>query len=520
MNTLSAVIAAALALCSFCPCHAATWIVDQGGGGDALTINGGMALAAAGDTVLVGAGTYLENVVMGDGIVLLSAWGSAVTTVEPEVDSLPAVTCLNLPGRVVIEGFTVRGGRARVGAGVYCESSLVDVVSCRLTDNVAVTDGGGIAYVDCGSGLIAGSAFDFNGAGERGGGVLGVRSNLTIESSTFVECTARYGAGCCCVDTSSLAMTGSAFGRNVSDKWGGGIAALYVCSVEVTGCTFNDNSAAGSGGSIVGWDACSMNIAGNHFADSRAPHGGGIEASNYSGARVEGNRFTRCSGTYGGAVFNHRHSYMEVIGNEFDGNSTTTWGGAVCFRDTSTGSVCDNSIYSNSAVGGGGVKLWDQCDAEITGNVFWGNTADYGGAIGITNLSSATCRSNTFYCNEGNLAGAVIDSYSGSSVIVERCILAGSLGAAAVYCWSGGAATSDCNDFWANASDFYGCSAGPNDFFLDPLLCDPDNGDFQIDCQSPCNAHQVCGRVGALGVGCGATRTEQSTWGRLKSMWR
>jgi len=52
----------------------------------------------------------------------------------------------------------------------------------------------------------------------------------------------------------------------------------------------------------------------------------------------------------------------------------------------------------------------------------------------------------------------------------------------------------------------------------DPLLCDPEAGDFQIDCQSPCNVHPGCSMVGALGVGCGSTRTEPTTWGAIKAM--
>ena len=73
---------------------------------------------------------------------------------------------------------------------------------------------------------------------------------------------------------------------------------------------------------------------------------------------------------------------------------------------------------------------------------------------------------------------------------------------------------------WLNDSDYDGCSAGPNDFYLDPLLCDPDHGNFMLDCQSPCANHPICGLVGALDVGCGATRVQSATWSQIKAIYR
>ena len=101
-----------------------------------------------------------------------------------------------------------------------------------------------------------------------------------------------------------------------------------------------------------------------------------------------------------------------------------------------------------------------------------------------------------------------------------NCILSQGDGVAAVHCWNGGAAILDCNNFFTNVADYEGCDPGVNDFYSDPVFCDPAFGDFTVDCLSPCIGHPVCGQVGALGVGCGATAAEAATWGSIKSNYR
>src|SRR5262245_15465255 len=62
---------------------ATTWHVDPGGGGDATTIAGGLALAGAGDRVLVAAGTYLEHdLQLKPSVELASVSGAAMTIID------------------------------------------------------------------------------------------------------------------------------------------------------------------------------------------------------------------------------------------------------------------------------------------------------------------------------------------------------------------------------------------------------------------------------------------------------
>jgi hypothetical protein len=109
--------------------------------------------------------------------------------------------------------------------------------------------------------------------------------------------------------------------------------------------------------------------------------------------------------------------------------------------------------------------------------------------------------------------------------VVARCIIAGARSGGGVYCASG-TLQATCNDAWANAGGNYvGCpdptGTGGN-IAADPLLCDPERGDFHLACDSPCaeGNNPQCGQIGLCPVGCGATPAAETSWGALKSLFR
>jgi|GEM_PF-3543553 len=72
--------------------------------------------------------------------------------------------------------------------------------------------------------------------------------------------------------------------------------------------------------------------------------------------------------------------------------------------------------------------------------------------------------------------------------------------------WVEGAApTLSCNDVWENERGAYrGCSAGAHDIAADPRFCSAQDRDLHLCATSPCLNAAGCGRIGALGQGCGA----------------
>jgi hypothetical protein len=88
---------------------------------DYPSIQEGVDASSPGDTVLVGPGTYLENVTIGHGLVLVSEEGAASTTIDAQGQgTVMRILRVNVPGAVVtIEGFRITGGYSSLGeAGI------------------------------------------------------------------------------------------------------------------------------------------------------------------------------------------------------------------------------------------------------------------------------------------------------------------------------------------------------------------------------------------------------------------
>lgn len=124
--------------------------------GTYATIQAAIAAAVNGDTVLVAPGTYAGPVnFLGKAITVRSSAGPFVTTISGGAGGR-VVRFVTGEGRAsVLEGFTVTGGTPTGGSdggGVTCGSTGPTLRDCRITGNVASTNGGGFSYSDLGAG--------------------------------------------------------------------------------------------------------------------------------------------------------------------------------------------------------------------------------------------------------------------------------------------------------------------------------------------------------------------------------
>jgi hypothetical protein len=114
------------------PSIATTWHVNQAGTGDATTIAGGLALASAGDRVVVAAGTYPEyDLQLKRSVELASESGPVVTIIDASLQGHAIIGA----DQATLRGFTIRG--AAFDAAVYCYQT-----SPAILDNIVEQNAG------------------------------------------------------------------------------------------------------------------------------------------------------------------------------------------------------------------------------------------------------------------------------------------------------------------------------------------------------------------------------------------
>lgn len=143
---------------------------------DQPSIQAGINAANNGDTVLVAAGTYLENINFnGKSITVQSASGRNVTIIDGQHRSSVVTFSANEGLGSVLDGFTIQnGGTSPYGGGIYISYASPTIRDNNITNNLS-GNGSGI-YVAAGAPVIEGNLISNNGpspyvSGATGGGI-------------------------------------------------------------------------------------------------------------------------------------------------------------------------------------------------------------------------------------------------------------------------------------------------------------------------------------------------------------
>jgi predicted outer membrane repeat protein len=210
------------------------------------TIGAALAVAVAGDTVLVRAGTYPERVVLVDGVVLHGE--SPLDRPVIDADGGGAVaTAVSCGPATRVETFVLRNGAGgTLGGGAALANSMVAFADCVFTANTA-SNGGGLG-ADGGSFVVSGCRFEGNSAVQSGGGlaVTGIASP-TIEGCTFVGNSALAGGALAVLNGSTPAIAGCALDSNQASQ-GAAVWWDFLTGGSVSGSSVV-LSATSSGGS-------------------------------------------------------------------------------------------------------------------------------------------------------------------------------------------------------------------------------------------------------------------------------
>lgn len=292
------------------------------------SISAAVALAAAGDTIRIAPGTYVENVGIGMDLELIGMGGPDVTILDG--GGTGSVVVVSVASTVRLQGLTLTGGSAPIGGGIDFLGDLV-LVNTTITGNVATGyGGGGIGGVGGGDALtLVGCEITNNSAPAGDGGGL-----LLWDA----ECT----------------MTRTLVEGNSANYYGGGIELLgnntTDYGLQVIDSTVRDNQATGGdGGGIF--------AGGNRFL--------------LRGSTVSGNTASNAGG--GVRVFG---SGFEIVNSTISGNTADYGGGLGTLGNLEPRSLQHTTITNNTALSGGGGGVFSSSngpDVEMLNTILAGN---------------------------------------------------------------------------------------------------------------------------------------------------
>lgn len=135
------------------------------------SIQQGIVAASSGDVVVVGPGTYTENIdFLGKPITVRSSGGAAQTTIQGD-GTRSVVWCINFEGPgSVLDGFTLTGGANTThGGAVRIHTAAPTIRNCVMHGNTSY-DGGGVTC-SSGSGPLIERCTITNNQSAAGGGI-------------------------------------------------------------------------------------------------------------------------------------------------------------------------------------------------------------------------------------------------------------------------------------------------------------------------------------------------------------
>jgi hypothetical protein len=273
-----------------------------------------------------------------------------------------------------------------------------------------------------------------------------------------------------------LTITRGQSGAGLYPKAAGGGVYSYDSSPTFVDCVFTECRASNLGGAVYSY----------------------LEAPVFLGCVFTGNSCHSGYTSYGGGGVAIRHlaGDCEIVSCLFDGNEAASCGGAI------------NVQYGDGAV-------------VVSETSFIGNGAvDFCGAVRLYDVPS-TFTNCTFACNHsGSGCSSLCGGSSDAPLEIRRCIL--SFG-------SGGVAAFDCAEAVFEHCCVFGNADGdafpgglPGNMIADPEYCDLSGHDLLLNVSSPClPANNDWGvLVGAYGEGCGEVPVEDTSWTRMKSLYR
>jgi MYXO-CTERM domain-containing protein len=438
---------------------ASTWVVDPGGGGDATTIMGGVALAATGDVVQVQPGTYREDVDFQARTFTLESTDGSTTTFLVGSGDGPVVRVDSGEGPgTAIAGFTVQGGDAsafdatgNAGGGLYSVGVPLSIDDLVFVENVA----------------------------EFGGGALvGQAENIDVRGSVFSGNRAHAGAGLYVLEGSAT-VSDCSFDGNVADieRGVGGGLTLYAATVGTRDSEFIGNAATAGGGAVYAAEGATFTCTFCDLIEGTAETGGGVYASASDVFLTSSTVTTNVGTAGGGGLYATAASMVQLYAVLLDANDAEFGAGGLLSDSSATGVYADATRNIATSAGGGwyvdesdlslttstladnvaetsngGGIAFDTATGMLDAVIFSNNTGYSGGGIHLNSGSVGTFTHLTMVENASSGSAGGVRVSDGGTLSLVNSIVAYSSEGSGVSAGSGASVTLRYDDFWTNAS--------------------------------------------------------------------
>ncbi|MBT3169219.1 MAG: T9SS type A sorting domain-containing protein [Candidatus Cloacimonetes bacterium] len=266
---------------------------------DYETIQAGLDVATEGDSVLVAAGTYVENIIWPavNGIKLIGSGEEDCIIDGNENGRVITITGVGF----LISKFTIQNGHVNVvypdcwgGGGIYCGYSSPSLVNLTITGNNA-------------TGTLA-----------RGGGISIEYSNPSLENVTVTNNSASYDGGGIYCRHSTSSFENMIISGNVAGRYGGGIQCVAYLCTTLENVLISDNSASTGGG--IDFDCSEASLVNVKITGNSASNGGGGVGCGDAGPSFENVMISNNSAPCGGGIYSY-YSYPMLTNVTITDNS-------------------------------------------------------------------------------------------------------------------------------------------------------------------------------------------------------
>ncbi|MFC1572946.1 right-handed parallel beta-helix repeat-containing protein [Candidatus Eisenbacteria bacterium] len=333
-----------------------------------------------------------------------------------------------------------------------------------------------------------------------------VLEGLTIRNSwraedVIVGPDTLASAAVCCLSLASIEIHNCTFASNVSRA----VSLKTTSSVDLWNCIFQNNGGSGSlgqGGALRVEGSQDVAISECLFAENKGDYGSGAtHLRDCSNVRVSRCEFRDNSARHGGAIGLKAADALcnvQVEDSWFVRNGAAVVGGAI------------------RGIGGGSALGLLRCVfAENESN--WDQETAYGGGAVYSHNTDVTISECTFYANRTLQApvqdrGVVVTCRNMDVFSLQRTIITQWTGGDCAVNFTGTGHTVSCTCIYDDeVAEPWACVLAEyrdinGNISLNPLLCDPDDGNVDLRMDSPCVAfsdpNPDCDRIGARDPEC------------------